>query len=87
MLRGFDKGLARPAFGVFVASRSAGNGVARFALDRAVALCLARNVAALFLTVAETNRRALELYRRNGFKEIGLHPRTGQVMMERLLRS
>src|SRR4051812_32625047 len=87
MLRGFDKGFARPAFGVFVASRSAGNGVARFALDQAVTLCLARGVAALFLTVAETNRRALELYQRNGFRAIGRHPQTGQVMMERLLRS
>jgi ribosomal protein S18 acetylase RimI-like enzyme len=87
MLRGLDKGFARPAFGIYVSSSAVGLGVARFALDQAVALCKVRSVSALFLTVAETNLRALELYRKNGFREIGVHPETGQLMMERVLAS
>jgi RimJ/RimL family protein N-acetyltransferase len=87
MLRGIDKGFARPSFGVYVASHAAGRGVARFALEMACGLGRSLGLSALFLTVDSANARALALYEQNGFMRIGVHPETGHLMMERVLRS
>jgi RimJ/RimL family protein N-acetyltransferase len=81
-LRGFDEGYERPSFGVYVASQFSGNGLAGFALDKALEWCRKQKVKSVMLKVSEFNESARHLYEKRGFKMIGLCPSTGHLMME-----
>lgn len=67
MLRGFDAGYERPAFGVFIAERFSGQGLARLALVEAIKWCERSGVSALMLTVEQGNTRARRIYEEAGF--------------------
>lgn len=85
MLRGWDLGYTRPSFGVYVSSVAAGQGVGNFALDRACALAQDAGASEIFLKVAETNAKAVALYRRAGFRENGRCEDTQHLTMVRTL--
>ena len=57
-----------------VAPSEQGHGHARRLLDALVALCRERSAQQLWLEVRESNERARSLYRRYGFKHIGMRP-------------
>jgi RimJ/RimL family protein N-acetyltransferase len=86
MLRGLDQGYSRPAFGVFVAERFAGKGLARLALTESIRWCREQNCPALMLKVSPENPRAYALYVVNGFEVIGPCERTGHTIMELRLK-
>ena len=62
-------------------------GVAQRLLDRCLELCRRKGVSFLYLEVRESNSPARSLYRKNGFKEIGVRrnyyekPRENAVLM------
>jgi RimJ/RimL family protein N-acetyltransferase len=85
MLRGLDAGYERPSFGVFVAQLFMGKGLARAALEFAVAWCKSNHVSSLMLKVAPENFRAREIYERAGFVHIGVCPTSRHNMMEKKL--
>ncbi len=85
MLRGFDEGYQRPSFGVFVAEVTAGRGLARFALERALAWCVESGVEIVMLKVAVENPRARRIYVGAGFEFVGICSATGQEMFEKHL--
>lgn len=85
MLRGFDEGYARPAFGVFVAQAYSGQGLARLALQSALDWCTAQKVATVMLKVAPANERARRTYVCAGFDVIGVCPSSGQEILEKRL--
>lgn len=68
MLRGFDAGFARPAFGVFVAEQFSGRGLARQALQAAIEYCRLRGTPGIVLTVHPENPSALRIYEAAGFR-------------------
>lgn len=82
MLRGLDEGFARPAFGVYVGMAHAGRGLARAALDHALAWCRAEGIAGVMLKVHPDNGPAYAVYRRAGFRFDRVCPDTGQDMLE-----
>jgi RimJ/RimL family protein N-acetyltransferase len=82
MLRGWDEGYARAAFGVFVGEKFAGRGLARLALEESIAYARERKTPALILKVATENVRARALYVAMGFVPAGRCERSGQEMME-----
>ncbi len=86
MLRGFDEGYARPAFGVFVGEEFAGRGLGRLALEESLRWCRENGCEAVMLKVSPDNPRAKALYAANGFVEIGQCERTGHTMMEARLK-
>ena len=67
MLRGFDDGYERPAFGVFIAERFAGRGLARRALTAATQWCEENGVKEMMLTVTPENAVARRIYEEAGF--------------------
>jgi RimJ/RimL family protein N-acetyltransferase len=82
MVRGLDEGFARPAFGVYVGQPHACRGLARFALDHALAWCRGEGIARVMLKVHRANERAYALYRAAGFRFDRVCPDTGQDMLE-----
>lgn len=82
MLRGFDAGFQRPAFGVFVAEAYAGRGLAKRALAYSVDWCRDHEVERLMLKVHPDNHRARAAYLAFGFSSIGFCDRTGHEMFE-----
>jgi ribosomal-protein-alanine N-acetyltransferase len=54
-----------------VAAPLHGRGVGRYLLDRIAALSRAQHMASILLEVRPSNTRALEVYRRYGYEEIG----------------
>jgi ribosomal-protein-alanine N-acetyltransferase len=56
---------------VAVAAARHGTGLGRYLLDRVVARARALRMESILLEVRPSNTRALEVYRRYGFKEIG----------------
>ena len=56
-----------PGLGIAVADRMQGQGVGPALLTRIVRFALERGLAAIYLTVVQDNRRAIELYQRYGF--------------------
>lgn len=82
MLRGFDEGYARPAFGVYVASAFASRGLAKLALHFSLAWCRCNGIPAVMLKVAPDNVHARRIYAEAGFTDAGLCPRTGHQTME-----
>ncbi|MGA3171998.1 MAG: N-acetylneuraminate synthase [Chthoniobacteraceae bacterium] len=67
MLRGFDEGYERPAFGVFIAERFAGVGLACAALLLATKWCKQNEVKEIMLTVHPENITARRIYEKAGF--------------------
>jgi RimJ/RimL family protein N-acetyltransferase len=67
MLRGFDVGYERPAFGVFVAERFAARGLARRALAAATQWCEQNSIREMMLTVNPRNAAARRIYEEAGF--------------------
>ncbi len=67
MLRGFDEGYERPAFGVFIAEHFAGRGLARRALNASIKWCEETGVREMMLKVYRENATALRIYEEAGF--------------------
>jgi len=82
MLRGFDEGYERPAFGIFVGEEFSGRGLARQALRHCLAWCRGRGISRVMLKVEPTNLRAKNLYLDEGFKAVGVCSTSGQDVME-----
>lgn len=82
-LRGIDEGYDKPSFGVYVSSNHQGKGLARMALIKAEKWCKQLSIARIMLKVANTNSRALRLYKLNGFVPTRHCPKSGQVVMEK----
>jgi ribosomal-protein-alanine N-acetyltransferase len=57
---------------IAVARQYQGRSVARALLEATVKACRKRKVSSLFLEVRSSNRRAIELYNRYGFVQIGI---------------
>lgn len=85
MLRGFDEGYERPAFGVFIAERFAGRGLARRALDEATRWCEANGVPEMMLTVSPANTAARRVYDEAGFTVESADEK--RVVMKKRLKS
>jgi len=85
MLRGFDEGYERPAFGVFVAEEFSGRGLARRALAEAMKWCETNGVREMLLSVYRENPAAVRIYEEAGFAETG---RNGKriIMTKRLAK-
>lgn len=82
MLRGFDEGFQRPAFGVFVAEEFAGLGLGRKALQESLSWCRERQIQTVMLKVHPKHLRALSIYEGEGFQKAGVCEKTGYTMME-----
>jgi RimJ/RimL family protein N-acetyltransferase len=82
MLRGFDEGYHRPSFGVYIGQTYADRGLSRLAINYAISWCQLNGVAALMLKVHPDNRFARRSYEKAGFKDIGICPNTGHLVME-----
>lgn len=67
MLRGFDEGYIRPGYGVWIAERYSGRGLARASLEHAVGACRSVGCTEIMLKVHPGNARARNLYERFGF--------------------
>jgi RimJ/RimL family protein N-acetyltransferase len=85
MLRGLDQGFERPAFGVFVAERYSGRGLAGRALEHCLQWCMQQNIAEVMLKVAEDNAAAKTVYERAGFRPQGPCPDTGHIIYAKSL--
>lgn len=85
MLRGFDEGYERPAFGIYVAEKMSGRGLARLALDFAERWCARERVPTIMLKVADQNVRARRMYEAAGFLHRGKDPASGQAIFEKRL--
>ena len=66
-LRGLDAGYSAPAFGVAVAPDAQRRGLGRLALAFAETWSRWAGLAEIMLTVGAGNKRAIELYERQGF--------------------
>lgn len=86
MLRGWDAGYARPSFGIYVASRYQGRGIAKFALSHAESACRDGAVERMMLKVSAHNKVARGIYEAAGFQALGACADTGHIMMEKVLR-
>jgi len=86
MLRGWDDGFKRPAFGVFVAEPFARRGLARRALVSAVEYCRGSGAPAVMLTVHPDNVRARATYEAAGFQLEGENFATGHLIYQLPLR-
>ena len=82
MLRGWDEGYGRPSFGVFVGEADRGKGLAKAALAHCIAWCRSTSSAtSMMLKVHPNNAAARSVYEAAGFREMGLCPETGQIVM------
>jgi RimJ/RimL family protein N-acetyltransferase len=81
MLRGFDAGYARPSFGVFVAEKFAGRGLATQALAHALEWCREHGVEEAMLKVHPQNTAARSVYERLGFRRAGVCGTTGHDIL------
>lgn len=83
MLRGFDEGYERPAFGVFIDEQFAGRGLARRALAAATQWCEEKGIKEMMLTVYPENAAARRIYEEAGFAATG-HNAKNIIMTKRL---
>jgi RimJ/RimL family protein N-acetyltransferase len=74
MLRGFDQGYAVPSYGVWIAPAFSRRGIGWATLTHAAATCRDRRCAELMLKVHPRNARAMRMYERFGFVEVGVDP-------------
>ncbi len=85
MLRGFDQGYAIPAYGVWIAPRFAGKGLAELTLKQAIAVCRISGIDALMLKCHPKNIIARRLYERNGFVAVGKDEKNGNIIYHKNL--
>jgi GNAT superfamily N-acetyltransferase len=71
MLRGLDEGYAAPAFGVYVAQSHASKGIARLALQFAIAWCRLNGCDEVMLSVHPDHAAAVHIYEQSGFQFTG----------------
>ncbi len=81
MLRGFDEGFTRPAFGVYVTKSFANRGLAKAALEHALAWCRENEIQEVMLKVAPENVAAQKVYERFGFEKTNVSPASGEDVM------
>jgi GNAT superfamily N-acetyltransferase len=81
MMRGLDEGFPDPMYGVFVAQRFAGKGLARLTLAHAEAQCRLNGWKRLRLKVDPDNVRAYKLYQSSGFKFEKVDPNNGNQVV------
>jgi RimJ/RimL family protein N-acetyltransferase len=82
MLRGFDEGYARPAYGVYIAKSFANKGLSKVALDYSICWCRLNGVRALMLKVHPDNTIAKRSYVNAGFKFVETCLNTGHHVMQ-----
>lgn len=80
-LRGFDEGYLIPSFGVYVAERFSGLGLAKLALNAAITKLKERNIKCMMLKVDKQNTRAYKLYTKTGFFLHATCDNTGQDIL------
>lgn len=81
MLRGWDEGYERPAFGVIVDHRRGGCGLGRLCLSVALVHCRLNRVPSCMLKVSPNNPTASRLYEREGFEFESVCPATGHHIL------
>ncbi len=86
MLRGFDVGFERPSFGVYIAERFAGNGLATLAVQYALSWCRIHRISAVMLKVHPANQYARKVYEKAGFQFLEVCPQTGHDILEKRWR-
>jgi RimJ/RimL family protein N-acetyltransferase len=86
MLRGFDEGYARPAFGVFIDEAFANKGLGSLALQYSLSWCKLNGVEKIMLKVHPENQYARRAYEQAGFVFCETCPQSGQLLMEKVLR-
>ena len=85
MLRGIDEGFADPMYGIFIAEKFSGLGLARLSLAHAESMCRLNGWPNLLLKVDPANTRAFALYEASGFRFLRLDPANGnQVLIKPL---
>jgi ribosomal protein S18 acetylase RimI-like enzyme len=88
MLRGIDEGFSDPMYGIFVAQKFSGLGLARLSLAHAEAMCRVNAWPNLLLKVNPANTRAFALYESSGFRFLRHDPDTGdQVLIKPLSKT
>lgn len=85
MLRGWDEGFDRPAFGVYIAEAFSHRGFSKLALQHALSWCRLNNVSVVILKVHPENTHARRVYEREGFEFLGMCPDTGHRILEKRL--
>jgi GNAT superfamily N-acetyltransferase len=80
MLRGWDAGYAVPSYGVVIASRFRGLGLARLTLDLSKIICKQRGVTHIMLKVHPEHTRAKRIYEDAKFTQTGLDPTNGNLV-------
>jgi ribosomal protein S18 acetylase RimI-like enzyme len=80
MLRGWDAGYAVPSYGVVIASRFRGLGLARLTLDVSKIICKQRGVTHIMLKVHPENTRAKSIYEHAKFTQTGMDPTNGNLV-------
>lgn len=87
MLRGFDDGYERPAFGVYVTEKFAGAGLASLALQYAVTWAKLRSTGSMMLKVHPDNTAAKTVYEKAGFVYDSVCDRTGHHIFVKTFRA
>lgn len=87
MLRGFEEGYRRPAFGVYIGEHFAGSGLAALALHYALSWCRLHDVSSVMLKVHPENSTACHVYERAGFAFESVCPKTKHHILVKVLRS
>lgn len=82
LLRGFDEGYSRPSFGIVIAEKYQGHGLATRAIQFSKQWVQDQGVDSIMLKVASKNQTAELLYVKNGFIPIGTCDHTGQKIFE-----
>lgn len=85
MLRGWDEGYTRPAFGIYVASHYQGRNIAKFALSHAEIRSRSANARSLMLKVNSKNKAAVRVYTTAGFEVLKPCDVMNNIMMEKVL--
>jgi RimJ/RimL family protein N-acetyltransferase len=85
MLRGFDQGYEIPSYGVWVAPKYSGLGLASLTMQHAVSLCRINGIKKLMLKVHPENTVAKTIYEKNGFNATGVDPRNSNIIYHREL--
>lgn len=81
MLRGLDEGFPDPMYGVFIAEKYAGRGLARLTLEHAKTQCRLHAWPCLRLKVAPENTRARRIYETAGFEQERVDAKSGQCVL------
>lgn len=87
MLRGFDAGYEIPSYGVWIAGKYSGFGIAKMTLFHAVSVCRLNGVSKLMLKVHPENTAAKYIYTSSGFVFSHLDERIGHEVYYKELRS